>query len=119
MYAGDEFEWDPFSDAAPSVSPRAEPAGEIPTGTLAELLGDVIRREPVAEYVAWRRSGPTWIVERMSAEHMEVLRLSAPNPNHPSWRRDYDRVARGRVLRSVLRGLPTARPEEEALDEQR
>ena len=82
VYAGDEFEWDPFSGAAPQYLRVPSPPA-IPTGTLAELLGDVIRREPMAEYVAWRRSGSTWIVERMSAEHMEVLRLSAPQPQSP------------------------------------
>ena len=105
VYAGDEFEWDPFSGEPPQYLRVASPP-VIPTGTLAELLGDVIRREAVAEYVAWRRDGSVWRVERMTAEAMELLRLSAPNPTHPSWRRDYDRVARGRVLRNVLRGLP-------------
>ena len=108
VYQTDEFEWDPFSGEAPKYTRKACPPVR-PTGTLAVLLGS-IRREPVREYVAWRRAPHCWVLERMTAEAMETLRRASPSPDHPSWRRDYDRIARGRVLRNALRGLPAAQP---------
>ena len=112
MYRDDTFEWDPFSGAPPRYTRKACPPVR-PLGTMAALLG-TLRREPVQEYVAWRRAADHWIVERLTAEAMETLRLTSPNPQHPSWRRDYNRVARGRVLRNVLRGLPAAQHPEGA-----
>ena len=104
VYRDDQFEWDPFSGAPPRYTRKACPPVR-PLGTMAALLG-TMRREPVQEYVAWRRTADYWMVERLTAEAMETLRLTSPNPQHPSWRRDYNRIARGRVLRNILRGLP-------------
>ena len=108
VYQEDTFDWDPFSGAPPRYLRKACPPVR-PTGSLGTLLGSM-KREPVREYVAWRRDGPGWAVERMTADAMELLRLASPNPTHPGWRRDYERIARGRVLRNVLRGLPAAQP---------
>lgn len=105
IYAGDIFEWSPFTGDGPTYQRQAVPPEPL-TGTKAELFGGTQRYEPVREYVAYMQVGNDWHVERMTAESMELVRLASANPGHPSWRRSYDRVARGRVLRSLLAGLP-------------
>ena len=103
IFQDDIFEFDPFDATTAPLYERHAAPPEAPTGSLAALLGDVQRREPVREYVAWIVYDGRWMVETVSASGMEILRLTSVNPNHPSWRRDYHRVARGRVLRFALR----------------
>ena len=105
VYQGDTFEFSPFTGEPPAYKRQAVPPEEL-TGTKAELFGGTQRYEPVREYVAWLQIGDDWHVDRITADAMEGLRLLSANPSHPSWRRSYDRVARGRVLRNLLAGLP-------------
>lgn len=105
IHQGDTFTFSPYDGQPPTYQRQAVPPEPL-TGTKAEFVGGTQRYEPVREYVAWMQIGDDWHVERITAESMELMRLASAKPDHPAWRRAYDRTARSRVLRNLLNGLP-------------
>lgn len=58
----------------------------------------------------WLKGAADPDIEWMDYEEIEQIRSSAPSANSPAWRNWYSEMARGKVLKRLMKRQPTERP---------